>query len=99
MEGVKAMKGLLRSTLVRVSALLIVVFFAVAFISLKLQNNELSSRLDAINAEIEKTQDSIDAMNAELSEPYDDAYVEKIAREELGLRYPQEIVFYSGEGN
>ena len=25
--------------------------------------------------------------------------IEKIAREELGLRYPQEIVFYSGEGN
>ena len=93
------LKGLLRSTIVRVVVLVIVVFFGVVFVSLRLKNNELETKADSLRAQIETVNDEIDELEASLERPMDDEYIEEIARDELGLRYPQEIVFYSGEGN
>ena len=92
------MKGLLKSTVVRIVVLTLVVFFAALFISLRLKNNELIKQADALRAEIEEVQSDIDSLKAELDRPFDDDYVAEIAHKELGLRFPQEIVFYSGEG-
>ena len=93
------LKGLLRSTIVRVVVLVVVAFFAVVFVSLRLQNNELETKAESLRGQIEDVNDSIDELNTSLDRPMDDAYIEEIAHDQLGLRYPQEIVFYSGEGN
>ena len=93
------LRGLLRSTIVRVVVLVVVVFFGVVFVSLRLQNNELETKAESLRGQIEETNDKIDALQASIDRPMDDEYIEEIARDELGLRYPQEIVFYSGDGN
>ena len=93
------LKGLLRSTIVRVVVLVVVAFFAVVFVSLRLQNNELETKAESLRGQIENVNDSIDELETSLARPVDDAYIEEIAHDQLGLRYPQEIVFYSGEGN
>lgn len=93
------LKGLLRSTVVRVVILTMLVFFGVVFVSLKLKNNELANQADALRAQITVVNDSIDELKATLARPFDDSYVEEIAHDKLGLRYPQEIIFYSGDGN
>ena len=43
--------------------------------------------------------ETINELQAEIDRPFDDEYVAEIAREKLGLRYPQEIVFYSTDDN
>ena len=92
------LRGLLRSTIVRVVVLVVVVFFGVVFVSLRLQNNELEAKAESLRGQIESVNDSIDELQTTLARPFDDEYVEEIAHDKLGLRYPQEIIFYSGEG-
>lgn len=91
-------KDVLKSTVVRVTVLTIVVFFFALFISLKLKNNELETKAAALRDQIADVNDSINELETMLARPFDDEYVEEIARDKLGLRYPQEIIFYSGEG-
>lgn len=92
------LKDVLKSTVVRVTVLTIVVFFFALFISLKLKNNELETKAAALRDQIADVNDSINELETMLARPFDDEYVEEIARDKLGLRYPQEIIFYSGEG-
>lgn len=89
----------MKSTFVKIVVLTLLVFFAALFISLRLQNNELMTKAETLKAEIEQTQKNIDALQTELDRPFDDEYVAEIAHNKFNLRYPQEIVFYSGEGN
>ena len=92
------MKELLRSTVVRIVALALVIIFAVVFVSLRLKNNDLRAQADSLRAEIDAANGRISELQADLDRPFDDEYVAEIAHEKLGLRYPQEIVFYNGEG-
>ena len=50
------MKGLLKNTLVRMSLVVMIVFFTVVFITLRLQNNDLRVKADEL-------QNRIDDMN------------------------------------
>ena len=82
---------------VRVSMLVLVVFCLVAFITLRLKQNDLYAKERALQAEIDRMNEYINELQAEIDRPFDDDYVAEIAHEKLGLRYPQEIVFYSGD--
>ena len=93
------MKELMKSTVVRIVVLCLVAFFAALFISLRLKNNELTKKADLLQGQIDSVSADIDLLKSELDRPFDDEYVAEIAHTELGLRFPQEIVFYSGEGD
>ena len=82
---------------VRVSMLVLVVFCLVAFVTLRLKQNDLYAKERALHAEIDRMNEYINELQAEIDRPFDDDYVAEIAHEKLGLRYPQEIVFYSGD--
>ncbi len=82
---------------VRVSMLVLVVFCLVAFVTLRLKQNDLYAKERALQAEIDRMNEYINELQAEIDRPFDDDYVAEIAHEKLGLRYPQEIVFYSGD--
>lgn len=93
------MKGIFKNTLVRMSLMFMVLFFVVIFVTLRLQNNDLRVKADELQAQIDSMNEYIDELQADLDRPFDDEYVAEIAQEELGLRYPQEVIFYSGDGN
>lgn len=82
---------------VRVSMLVLVVFCLVAFVTLRLKQNDLYAKERALQAEIDRMNEYINELQAEIDRPFDEDYVAEIAHEKLGLRYPQEIVFYSGD--
>ncbi|MBQ3861329.1 MAG: septum formation initiator family protein [Clostridia bacterium] len=91
------MRSVFRNMFVRVSMLVLVVFCLVAFVTLRLKQNDLYAKERALQAEIDRMNEYINELQAEIDRPFDDDYVAEIAHEKLGLRYPQEIVFYSGD--
>ena len=91
------MRSVFRNMFVRISILVLVVFCLVAFVTLRLKQNDLSAKERALQAEIDRMNEYINELQAEIDRPFDDDYVAQIAHEKLGLRYPQEIVIYSGD--
>ena len=93
------MKAGYKNTFVRISVLAMVLFFSIVFVTLRLQQNDLQSQAQQLQLQIEVMRESIDELEADIARPFDDEYVAEIAHEQLGLCYPQEIIFISGEGN
>ncbi len=89
------MKLLSRNIFVRLVALIFTLVCVAGLVILRLDNNEKKIKADALRLEVEKMQTYVDGLQADLDRPRDDAYVSEIARSELGLRYPQEIIYYS----
>ena len=52
-----------------------------------------------MNIQIMEMNDYINELNSDLRKPFDDAYIEEVATEKLGMRYPQEVIYYSGSIN
>ena len=92
------MQNILKNTIVRTASFVILLLFSVLIITLNLDNNEKLERIDELNAQILEMNDYINELNADLAKPFDDAYIEEVATEKLGMRYPQEVIFYSGSG-
>ena len=93
------MRSIFRNMFVRVCMLVLRAAFVVMFVSLHLKQNDLLSKAERLDAEISQMNETINELQAEIDRPFDDEYVAEIAREKLGLRYPQEIVFYSTDDN
>lgn len=53
---------------------------------------ELHREYEAIHAENEKLRTQIEALNEQLADSLSDAEIERIAREEYGMQYPNETV-------
>ncbi len=79
----------------RFAVLIFTIVCVFSLVVLRLDNNEKKTQADALRLEVEEMQSYIDDLEADLARPFDDQYVSEIARTELGLRYPQEVVFYS----
>ncbi len=92
------MKSIVNSTAVRVVIVAILVLLCVMYIMLRLENNELLKRADELKAEVNSMTDYVNELQAQYDRPFDDAYVAEVAHEKLGLRFPQEIIYYSGDG-
>ena len=92
------MKGIFRNTFVRLSAFALLLFFGIMFVTLRLQHNDLLMQAEEVQTQIDEMTEYIDRLQADIDRPFDDAYVTEIAHEKLGLRYPQEIVFYGSSG-
>ena len=98
-RGVETVQNFLRNTVVRTASFVIVVLFAIVIVTLRLDNNEKQERIVELNAQITEVNDYINELTADLQKPFDDAYIEEVATEKLGMRYPQEVIFYSGNSN
>lgn len=84
---------------VRFAVLIFVLVCVVSLVVLRLDNNEKKLQANVLRGQVENMQDYISQLEADLAKPFDDEYVADIAQSELGLRYPQEVIFYSdGEG-
>lgn len=93
------MKALFKNTVVRMSVLVLLAFFIVSFVSLRLRQNDLAAQADGLRAQIDEMDEYIYELRSDLERPFDEEYISEIAHSKLGLRYPQEIIYYSGSGN
>jgi cell division protein FtsB len=93
------MKAFFKNTVARMAVLIFVVFFLVVFTGLRLKQNDLETKADELREEVDEMEEYISELQADIDRPFDDEYVAEIAHDKLGLRYPQEIIYYSGSGD
>ncbi|MBQ4354948.1 MAG: septum formation initiator family protein [Clostridia bacterium] len=93
------MKAIHKNTFVRIAVLAMILFFSVVFITLRLQHNDLKQQAQDLQSQIAAMSEVIYELEADIARPYDDEYIAEIAHEQLGLCYPQEIIYISGEGH
>lgn len=88
-----------RNLFFKMAMLVFSVFCFITIITLQLENNSKLEQAQALDTRIQAYQTYIEELQATLDAPMDEEYVADIAREKLGLRYPQEVVFYSDDSD
>lgn len=77
-------------TLLVIMLVLSFVFFATKL----MEYNRLKQATEDVKEEIEKHESNVDDLKYLIDSPVDDAYIIRIAREKLGLVFPDEEIFY-----
>jgi len=90
---------LTRNLFVKLAMLVFSVFCFLTIITLQLENNSIKEQAAALDNRIQEYQIYIEDLQTTLNAPMDEEYVADIAREKLGLRHPQEVVFYSDDSD
>lgn len=88
-----------RFLFLKIAVLAFSVFCFFTLVSLQLQNNHLHDTAATLSTQIEEYEEYIHSLQTTLDAPMDEEYVAEIAREKLGLRYPQEVIFYSDDSD
>ncbi len=83
----------------RLAVLAILFFLFVVMIQVNMQINDLREEYDEVAAELVKQQDAVAKVKEELDAPYSEETIRRIAREELGLCNPGDIIFESDSPN
>ena len=83
---------------VRIFLTLILVFAIVFFATKMMENNKLKKERDALLQQIEDAQRQVDDLQYNVDAPIDEQYVESYAKDELGMNYPDEKVYYNDVG-
>ena len=65
------------------------------FLTYLMRSNRLREETDRLNGEITKVEDDVEELRFLIDSPVDDAYIIRIARERLGLVFPEEEIFYN----
>lgn len=83
------------SLLGRVALAVVVLASLTISVASIMQYNELEARKDELQAEIDQYDDENQELEQLIKAPVDDDYIARMARERLGLHYPDEDVYYS----
>ena len=83
------------SVLVRIFLILLFVFSVIFFLWSLMRYNEIMDEKKENEARIEQMAEDNERLRYLLEAPLDDAYKIRIAREKLGMCFPDEIVFYT----
>ncbi len=89
------MNKITRSFIVRIASLLFVAFCFLSIIRLQFKNNEVKAQIEDMSQQIAVESDACEELKRLKEQPFDDAYIEQVAREELDYRDPGEIIFYN----
>lgn len=71
------------------------IFSVVYFLWGLMQRNENMEKIEEKDAELEDLKNEIQKLQYMLDAPLDDEFKIRIAREKLGMCFPDEIIFYS----
>ncbi|MBP3387028.1 MAG: septum formation initiator family protein [Clostridia bacterium] len=83
------------NVLVKIAVLAVIVFFISSAIKLRTQLDSLIDQKQQLEIEIAELGDNIEKLNIRIETPMTVENIEKIARETLGYRDPDEIIFYN----
>ena len=87
------------NVVVRIAFTLIFIFLFVSVINLQVEMNELRKARDERVAALAELQDDVDEFELRINQPMDDKYIERVARQQLGLCLPNETVYINGISN
>ncbi len=88
-----------KNLFVKLAMLVFSIFCFITIIALQLENNSLLDKAASLDSKISEYNMYISELQATLEAPMDEDYVADIARDKLGLRHPQEVVFYSDDSD
>ena len=74
---------------------LVFIVLLVSVINMQIDLRELKEKKALLEEQIKDVEDDIQELNIRLNTPLTDEYIERIAKEKLGYRRPNEIIFYS----
>ena len=83
------------SMLIRVFLILLFIFAVIFFLWSLMRYNEIMDQKEENAARIEQLAEDNARLRYLVEAPLDDAYKIRIAREKLGMCFPDEIVFYT----
>ena len=79
--------------------MLIFMFLFGSVINLQNEMKSLRDERDARAKKVTELQDNIDELELRINTPVDEEFIKRIARDRLGLRDSDEIIFYTDIGN
>lgn len=77
----------------RIGLIICFVYFSVTFVKQQFQINEFNVKIESKNQDITNAYAKIEELNEKEANAADPAFIEKVAREELGLVKPHERIF------
>ena len=87
------------NTLVIMAIVVLLLLSAIVTAVNIMQYNQKLAEAEKLEEERDLLAEKVELMRYRLDSPLDDDYVARIAREKLGLCYPDEIIFYGDVGN
>ena len=92
-QNVNKKKKKYRVDYVRVLLIVCLVYFSVTFVKQQFEINEYNVKINSIKQDIADANQEIESLNETKEKANDSEYIEKVAREELGLVKPYEKIF------
>lgn len=92
-QNVNKKKKKYRVDYVRVLLIVCLVYFSVTFVKQQFEINEYNVKINSIKQDIADANQEIESLNETMEKANDSEYIEKVAREELGLVKPYEKIF------
>ncbi len=89
------MKAYRTNIFVKIAVVVVIVFFITSAVNLRSQLDSLISQKEALQEQIDELGNEIEKISIRLETPLTVENIEKIARETLGYRDPDEIIFYN----
>ena len=89
-------KKTVASMLIQGFLVMLFVFAVVFFLWSLMKYNETMKQTEEQRAKIERLSDEIEQMQYLVDAPLDNDYKMRIAREKLGMCFPDEIIFHTG---
>ena len=86
-------KGKNKVDYLRLVLIIVLVYFSITFVRQQLNINEYNVKISSIKEDIDETKAKIEELQEKKEKVNDAKYIEKIAREELGLVKPYEKIF------
>ena len=65
------------------------------FLTYLMRTNQLLQEANRLNEEIEKKEEEVEELRYLIDSPVDDAYIIRVAREKLGMCFPDEIIYHT----
>lgn len=86
-----------RSMLWRVALAVVVVVAMIISVSSFMRNNQLEAEKAELQAKLNDYNQKIAELQHLLNQPMNEEYIVRIAKERLGLYFPDEIIYYNGQ--
>ena len=83
------------SIIVKIAIAVLFAAIIITVFTLVMKYNNLMTKRDALKSQVEKEKIQLEKLQEEAGRDFDEDYIKKIAREELGYRMPDEIVYYN----
>lgn len=81
--------------IIRFTVYCLLAVFILSVVNLQFKIKDLKEEKTNLELQIRTVRDNIDEINLRLSTPFSDEYIERVAKERLNYRNPNEIIFYN----